>query len=132
MSSAAHKKRPISYYDILQVSPRATQRDIKNAYLDLIRQYHPDIGHRSCEHNRDNHMRALNAAYACLRCEDKRRRYNAYFYRQLMTYKNHRKNRHIKAVNDNKGYRKNRLLNIAKDIFWPFSSSKHSSYFTYL
>ena len=70
-----HTNNSISYYDVLRVSPRASQDDIKRAYRRLAMRYHPD-------HNPQEEKRAalrfqmINEAYAHLKTKDKRERYN--------------------------------------------------------
>jgi len=39
------------YYQILNISPDASEKEIKNAYLALVKRYHPDVtGGKSTEH----------------------------------------------------------------------------------
>jgi len=63
------------YYQILQVSPQASPKEIKGAYRRLALRFHPD-------RNRDNpeasvRMREINEAYAVLSDPRKRQRYDA-------------------------------------------------------
>ncbi len=62
------------YYDILGVSNKATQQEIKEAYRKLAFKYHPD-------RNKDDpaasdKMKALNEAYATLSDPNKRKEYD--------------------------------------------------------
>ncbi len=66
---------PVSYYDVLQVSPRSSDDDIKRAYRRLAMVYHPDLNpqNRSLAELR---FRLINEAYAHLKTREKRAHYN--------------------------------------------------------
>ncbi len=68
-------KKTASYYDILNVSPKASDDEIKRAYHILAKQFHPD---RNPQNRRmaELRFRAINEAYASLRTRDKRIAYN--------------------------------------------------------
>jgi DnaJ-class molecular chaperone len=51
----------VNYYEILGVSSKATDREIKRAYRRLIKRFHPD--HLSCSHEATKIARLLNEAY---------------------------------------------------------------------
>lgn len=63
-------------YQILGVSRDASQADIKKAYRQLVRQYHPDTnpGDKSIEEK----FKKINAAYDVLGTPEKRARYDQY------------------------------------------------------
>lgn len=50
------------YYAMLEVSPTATQSEIKRSYRRLARKYHPDLNQQA----RDKHFKLLNEAYKTL------------------------------------------------------------------
>jgi curved DNA-binding protein CbpA len=50
------------YYAVLDVSPSATQSEIKRSYRRLARKYHPDLNQQA----RDQHIKLLNEAYKTL------------------------------------------------------------------
>ncbi|XP_028157659.1 dnaJ homolog subfamily C member 30, mitochondrial-like [Ostrinia furnacalis] len=52
-----------SHYDVLGVTPKATQGDIKTAYYELSKIYHPD---RSCDEASAKKFRAITEAYEVL------------------------------------------------------------------
>lgn len=52
----------IDYYAVLEVSPLATQSEIKRSYRRLARKYHPDLNQLA----RDQHFKLLNEAYKIL------------------------------------------------------------------
>lgn len=68
------KKRP-SYYEILRVSPQASDMEVKRAYHNLAKKFHPD-------NNRDNpqlaalRFRLVSDAYANIKTREKRIAYN--------------------------------------------------------
>jgi molecular chaperone DnaJ len=65
-----------SYYDILGVKKDATDKDIKQAYRRLARQFHPDVnpGDKSAEAK----FKEMNAAYEVLSDGEKRQKYDKY------------------------------------------------------
>ena len=64
------------YYNILGVNKSASEREIKQAYRKLARQYHPDInpGDMSAEEK----FKKINEAYEVLSDKEKRRKYDQY------------------------------------------------------
>ncbi len=64
------------YYNILGVSRKATEREIKQAYRKLARQHHPDVnpGDKSAEER----FKQINGAYEVLSDKEKRRKYDKY------------------------------------------------------
>ncbi|MEQ8962612.1 MAG: DnaJ domain-containing protein, partial [Coleofasciculus sp. C2-GNP5-27] len=63
-----------NYYKILEVSPGATQQEIKKAYRRLVRQYHPDLHPNNPEAT--ERFRAICEAYQVLSDGGKRRQYD--------------------------------------------------------
>ncbi len=62
-----------NYYDILGVAPEASQEEIKAAYRQLARKYHPDINK---DPDAEDIFKTINQAYSVLGDRDKRRRYD--------------------------------------------------------
>jgi molecular chaperone DnaJ len=64
------------YYNILGVSKSASDKEIKQAYRRLARQYHPDInpGNKEAEEKFKN----INEAFEVLSDSDKRKKYDKY------------------------------------------------------
>lgn len=88
-----------SYYEILRVSPNASDEDIKRAYHVLAKKHHPDCN----PHNpriAALRFRLINEAYAGLETREKRLQYN-------QTLK-------MLAQNDNAGF-----FSQLGEIFWP-------------
>ena len=63
------------YYKILNVTPQASDEEIKQAYLILAKIYHPDQNPRKTKaaHQR---FQMINEAYEQLKTRERRRRYN--------------------------------------------------------
>lgn len=95
-----------SYYDTLNITPKASDEEVKAAYRTLAKKHHPDF-------NRDNprlaelKLKALNEAYAELKTREKRIAYN----RALR----------LSARNDNEKSRRHSLLAQIGEFFWPAS-----------
>ena len=64
---------PNYYYTMLEVTPTATQAEIKRAYRRLARQYHPDLNQLAL----DQHIKQLNEAYKVLGNTTRRAAYDA-------------------------------------------------------
>jgi curved DNA-binding protein len=64
------------YYKILGVSRSATEREIKQAYRRLARQYHPDVnpGDKAAEEK----FKQINEAYEVLSDKENRKKYDKY------------------------------------------------------
>lgn len=62
-----------NYYDILGVSKKASEDEIKKAYRKLVRQYHPDV---SKDPKADEKISEINNAYETLKDKDKRAQYD--------------------------------------------------------
>ncbi|PSP16521.1 MAG: molecular chaperone DnaJ [Cyanobacteria bacterium QS_8_64_29] len=62
-----------SYYDILGVSPQASQRDIKQAYRQLAKRFHPDGDNAATD---SAAIARINAAYEVLRDPQRRQAYD--------------------------------------------------------
>lgn len=64
------------YYSILGVGRNASDKEIKQAYRKLARQYHPDVnpGDKAAEEK----FKAINEAYEVLSDPEKRRKYNQF------------------------------------------------------
>lgn len=63
-----------TYYDILQVSPNATEQEIQKAYRRLAKILHPDVCH---EPDAEELFKTLNEAYSILSDPEKRTLYDA-------------------------------------------------------
>lgn len=64
------------YYEILGVSRNATDKEIKQAYRRLVRQYHPDLNPNSKE--AEERFKEIQEAYEVLSDPEKRRLYDRF------------------------------------------------------
>jgi molecular chaperone DnaJ len=62
------------YYDVLGVSPSASEKDISRAYRKLAKQYHPDANPGNTE--AEEKFKSVSAAYDVLGDADKRKEYD--------------------------------------------------------
>jgi molecular chaperone DnaJ len=66
---------PRDYYDVLGVSRNASKDDIKRAFRDLARKYHPDV---SSEANAEERFKEINEAYQVLSNDERRAAYDRF------------------------------------------------------
>ncbi|XP_076182743.1 uncharacterized protein LOC143154657 isoform X2 [Ptiloglossa arizonensis] len=69
---SASQRSQFNYYEVLRISPNATQKEIKNAYIKLSKELHPDAG------NKGNHIDfvKINEAYSVLSKPGRRQTYD--------------------------------------------------------
>jgi DnaJ homolog subfamily C member 30 len=67
--------KTFNYYDILEVSPKASQSQIKAAYYRLSKKYHPDVATSSTAEAKDKFTK-LSAAYEVLNNPRSRNQYD--------------------------------------------------------
>lgn len=63
-----------NYYDVLGIPRHASEHEIRNAYRELAKRYHPDVN-PSNPHAEDL-IRSINQAYGVLRDHKKRASYD--------------------------------------------------------
>ena len=64
-----------NYYDVLGISKNATEAEIKTAYREMAKKYHPDI---SKEENAEEKFKEVQEAYSVLSDPEKRANYDNY------------------------------------------------------
>ena len=78
----------VDYYARLGVPADASLAEIKNAYRNLVKHYHPDIytfDDLAGRRNAEVAMRQINEAYAILNDSEERRKYDKYFQAYIAT-----------------------------------------------
>lgn len=65
-----------NFYDLLGVSKEASDKEIKQAYRRLARQYHPDVNKN--DEAAEEKFKEINEAYSVLSDEESRRKYDRY------------------------------------------------------
>ena len=62
----------MTYYDLLNVSHSASDKELKIAYLKMAKKYHPDV----YEGVNTDHFKKVNEAYSVLKNPQKRSAYD--------------------------------------------------------
>ena len=65
-----------SYYDILGVPRKSSDKDIRRAFRKLARQFHPDLN--PGDSKAEERFKRINEAYEVLSDSDKRKKYDRY------------------------------------------------------
>lgn len=114
LSREKKTNKPVSYYEVLQVSPQDTDSDIRRAYYKLAKLFHPDR-HPHEKRLAELRFRLINEAYANLKTRDKRLRYNRVFKQEVKSFKAMKK----EAGNDNMNPVQNRksFLEVMGELF---------------
>ena len=63
------------YYAILEVTPQASNREIKRAYRRKVKKYHPDLNQKDLYTERK--IREINVAYEVLSNPEERKKYDS-------------------------------------------------------
>lgn len=74
--TSARLEAPKDFYNVLGVSKEATAKDIKKAYYQLAKKYHPDTNKGDKETQLK--FQEVSEAYECLSDENKRKQYDAF------------------------------------------------------
>ena len=65
-----------SYYDVLGLSRKASEKDVRQAYRKLAREHHPDVNHG--DKASEEKFKQINEAYGVLSDSEKRQKYDQY------------------------------------------------------
>ncbi|KAM3302661.1 chaperone protein dnaJ 11, chloroplastic [Capsicum chacoense] len=65
-SPVLQRRKPGSFYDVLRVKENASVKEIKAAYRNLAKVYHPDVACRPEEYSDDRNFIEIHEAYATL------------------------------------------------------------------
>lgn len=69
----------MNYYEILEISPNASQEVISHAYRALAKKHHPDKYTDNIDkENAENVMKKINEAYETLNDKEKRKEYDSF------------------------------------------------------
>ncbi len=89
-----HPHKPVTYYDVLEVSPASSLEEIRDAYRRMMLKWHPDRN-RAAQRDAHSKMQTINEAYANLRDAQTRARYDAMLEKQRDR---------LTPLNDNQGH----------------------------
>ena len=92
-----------NYYELLEVSEKASQEVIKKAYITLVKKYHPDLQPDGEKKAAEEKIKEINEAYAVLSDKIKREIYD----RKLHAEKAKTENNNYSNVNPNSQKRTN-------------------------
>ena len=71
-----------NYYEILEVSEKASPEVIEKAYKALVKKYHPDLQPDDKKQEAENRIKEINEAYDILSNTDSKSKYDEQFNRQ--------------------------------------------------
>ena len=112
----------ITYYDILEVSPKATQSVISAAYRALSQKYHPDKNNGDKDY--EEKMAAVNVAYGVLSVSIKRKLYD----QEL----EHRNNQSSSTSPQPTSPKKDEVKEETQDVWIEQANSSGDSYIPYI
>lgn len=67
----------MNYYQILKVSQKATEKEIKKSYKSLAKKYHPDL-YKGDKDFAETKIKEINEAYEILSNKERRKEYDEY------------------------------------------------------
>ena len=104
-----------NYYDLLEVTPKASKEIIEKAYKVLIKKYHPDLYSGEERIYAENKTRDLNEAYRILTSDFLREQYDlelekeTKFSQNDINKRNSRRNENLNNNISNNGYEKRKI-----------------------
>lgn len=101
-----------NYYELLEVSEKASPEVIKKAYTTLVKKYHPDLQPDSEKKAAEEKIKEINEAYEILSDKTKRENYNNELERERI--KQNKKNYSTNQVNNNNNTSKNQQKKIIR------------------
>ena len=90
-----------NYYDLLEVTPKASKEIIEKAYKVLIKKYHPDLYHGEERIYAESKSRELNEAYHILSSDFLREQYDLELEKERKFNKENNTNRNYNKPNNN-------------------------------
>lgn len=100
-----------NHYEILNISPKATSAEIKQAYRRLAKLFHPDSNNETSDPNK---IIELNAAYEILRDPKRRRCYDEQL--RASQFQPRYQNREQRTANAQKHYQRHRQTSQNADV----------------
>lgn len=100
-----------NYYDLLEVSSKASKEVIDKAYKVLIKKYHPDTHNPDLERRYENYIKEINEAYEVLSSEFLREQYDKELaLEKQKKYQNQEEYKKVREIKEKKQYtvKKNR------------------------
>ncbi len=85
-----------NYYDILEVSEKASNEVIEKAYKVLVKKYHPDLQQPQNKSKAEEMMKKINEAYGVLIDPEKRAEYDEMLKRKRQEEADNQKNNYIR------------------------------------
>ena len=84
-----------NYYDLIEVSQKASPEVIEKAYKTLVKKYHPDLQPENNKKNAEQKIKDINEAYEILSDKNKKAEYD----RKLALAKYQEEKQHINEAN---------------------------------
>lgn len=109
-----------NYYELLEVSEKASQEVIKKAYITLVKKYHPDLQPDGEKKVAEERIKEINEAYEVLMDDKKRHQYDISLQN---TYVDKEKFEKVNDENIKLKQELNRLINLNKVQNPPSSNS---------
>lgn len=72
----SHLEKPASYYELLEITPGASDEEVKRAYRQQALKFHPDRPGLQDRRAAELRFRQVNEAYAQLKTHERRTAYN--------------------------------------------------------
>lgn len=119
-----------NYYEILEISPKASKEIIDKAYKTLAKRYHPDANSVENKQWAEEKFKKINEAYEIISNKEKREEYDRELERQRnqqLIQSEDLKNRYEKLYEENQ-ILKNQLANLTTNITYENNNREEEIY----